>query len=302
MKALLLVILSAGLLGTWVYHLYDKNHYRALKSEAVLIKDTAAVQSRVKDSLQTLFTQTMEEMKSRRTDVDSLKDELDTQVFQIFKLRNEISTILKNRNLTKADLNVAKEKIYELQKKIQEIKDQNENLEVERARLNTTLDQLSAEMKDLHENIQRLGKENKEMAETINAASTFIVSEMHLTPVDVRQGVKETETSQAYKANKFVVTFAVQNNIIKNSMSEVIVVITDPAGKVLHNDIWESGNFETKTSGVKDYTIKLRFEYNQGEQKKMILTLEPDKFLKGNYKMQLYHNGIMIGETSKTLS
>jgi len=302
MKALLLVLLSAGLLGTWVYHLWDKNHYRVLKSEAILIKDTAAVQSRVKDSLQVLFNQAMEQMIAKRTDVDSLKDQLDTQVFQIFKLRNEISTILKNRNLTKADLNLAKQKISELQQKIQEIKDQNENLEKERAKLNTTLDQLSAEMKDLHENIQRLGRENKEMAETINQASTFIVSEMRLVPVDVRQGTKETETSQAYKANKFLVSFAVQNNIAKNTMSEVVLVITDPAGKVLHNDIWESGIFETKSSGTKDYTIKLRFEYNRGEQKKMMFTLEPEKFIKGNYKMQVYHNGILIGETNKTLS
>jgi myosin heavy subunit len=302
MKALLLVLLSAGLLGTWVYHLYDKNHYRNLKSESILIKDTAAVQSRVKDSLQVLFNQAMEQMIAKRSDVDSLKDQLDTQVFQIFKLRNEISNILKNRNLTKADLTLAKEKIAELQKKIQEVKDQNDNLEEERVKLSTTLNQLSAEMKDLHENIQRLGKENKELAETINQASTFIVSEMRLIPVDVRQGTKETETSQAFKANKFLVSFAVQNNIVKNTMSEVVVVITDPGGKVLHNDIWESGIFETKTSGTKDYTIKLRFEYNRGEQKRMMLTLEPEKFIKGNYKMQVYHNGVLIGETSKTLS
>ena len=302
MKALLLVILAAGLLGTWVYHLIDKNRYRVLKSEAVLIKDTASVESRVRDSLQTLFTQALEQMKSKRTDVDSLKDQLDTQVFQIFKLRNEISSILKNRNLTKADLNLAKEKITELQQKIDDVKVQNDNLEVERLRLSTTLDQLSNEMKDLHQNIQRLGKENKEMAETINQASTFIVSEMRLIPVDVQQGVKETETSQAYKANKFLVSFAVQNNITKNTMSEVVVVITDPVGNVLHNDIWESGNFESKTAGVKNYTIKLRFEYNRGEQKKMMLTLEPEKFIKGNYKMEVYHNGVLIGETSKTLS
>ena len=301
-KAPLLLLLSAGLLGTWVYHLYDKNRYSTRKTEAVLIKDTSAVRNRVKDSLQSLFTQAMMQMTTKRTDVDSLKGQVDTQVRQILKLRNEINDILKNRNVTKADLTLAKEKIGELQERIDDIKKENATLEEERQRLNTTLDQLSKEMKGLQENVERLGQENKAMAETINEASTFIISEMHLAPMDVRQGSKETETSQSYKANKFVVTFAVQNNISKEPMSEVVLIITDPEGNVLQNNVWESGTFDTKTEGTKRYTIRLRFEYNRGEQKRMLFTLEPEKFLKGVYKMQVYHNGILIGESTKKLS
>ena len=41
-KTLLLMMLSAGLTGTWVYHLYDKTQYSKRRTE-VYIKDSVAV-------------------------------------------------------------------------------------------------------------------------------------------------------------------------------------------------------------------------------------------------------------------
>ncbi len=270
--------------------------------EAVLIKDSLAVEGRVRDSLQVLFMQAVSQLNDKRSDVDSLKGQLDNQVAHIFKLRNEIGSILKNRNVTKADLNLAKQKIAELQGHIDEMKEQNVTLEEERSRLNVTLEQLSTEMKTMQESITRLGAENKELAETINEASTFVASEIKLVPMDVREGVKEVETSKADKANKFVISFFVQNNITKASSTDVIVVITEPDGKTMKSSIWESGNFNARTEGMIDYTIRFNIEYRKGEQKKMLFSLQPEKIQKGTYTMQVYHNGVMIGETAKKLS
>ena len=59
-KSLLLVLLSAGLILTWVYHLYDKTMYSQRRTE-VYIKDSIAVAEGIQDSLYKLYNSTITE-------------------------------------------------------------------------------------------------------------------------------------------------------------------------------------------------------------------------------------------------
>ena len=178
-KNLLLLLVSVGLMGTWVYHLYDKSRYSTHLAQ-VLIKDTMATQEAVKDSLQKLFAEKTSELDTTKTVTDSLKGRLDSTMSKIFDLRRQISDILKNRNATNTDLKKARELISEYQERIEEMKAQNTDLETERTRLNGVLTQLNDEMKGLQDNVEKITNENKELTETINEASIFIASDMRL--------------------------------------------------------------------------------------------------------------------------
>jgi hypothetical protein len=214
-------------------------------------------------------------------------------------LRKEIGGILKNRNATTSDLSLARSKINDLQEKMKELRDQNTSMEEEKKRLAGVLEQLSTEMKSLEQNIRKLDLENKEMSEKIYLASSFVVSELNFHVADVR-GSKEQATTQARKADKFVSTFTLQNNIADYETTEVFIIITDPTGQVVQNPIY-SGTFASKNEGVKNFTRKIRFEYAKGEAKKLVFSLDADKYEKGNYKMDIYHNGIQIAKTSYSL-
>ena len=157
-------------------------------------------------------------------------------------------------------------------------------------------------MNSLQQNMQKVSAENRDLAQKINEASVFIASEIKFAAVNVKTDEKESETTQQKKANKLVTSFTVQNNILDLQSAEVVVVITDPSGKSLNTEVWDVGSFETKTDGRKIYTRKVKFEYNKGEAKHLIFSLEPDNFEKGIYKLSLYHNGIRIGESSWKLS
>ena len=109
---------------------------------------------------------------------------------------------------------------------------------------------------------------------------------------------KEQETTSAKKTNKLVVTFALQNNVNEYDNAEVYVVITQPDGKLLTPDAWESSSsIETHGEGKKRYTRKIKFEYQKGETKRLVFSLNADDYQKGNYNLQVYHNGYMIGQT-----
>ena len=300
-KNLLLLLVSVGLMGTWIYHLYDKSYY-SNKKTAVLVKDTLATQEAIRDSLRKLFDEKTYELDTFKIQADSLKGSLDSTRSKIFSLRQQITDILKNRNATKTDLKTARELIAEYKQRVEEMRAQNNDLETERARLNGVLTQLNDEMKGLQQSIQKITQENKDLTETINQASTFIASDLHLSAVTTKTNSREVEASSAKKANKFIFSFTLQNNIAKDAFYDVYVIITQPGNKVLQTDVWGADYFVSKTEGTKPYTAKIHFEYNRGERKKILYTLQPDNFLPGTYTMQVYQNGISLGETTKLLN
>src|SRR5262245_2817197 len=131
-RSSLLLMLSVGLIGTWIYHLYDKTHYSKQRHE-VYIKDSSAVADGIRDSLQKIYSATISgldtQLVATKTNAESLKSQLDVKLGEIFKLRTDITGILKNRNATRKDLEVARQKIGELQDKVNELRDQNTSME-----------------------------------------------------------------------------------------------------------------------------------------------------------------------------
>jgi hypothetical protein len=302
-RPLLLIMLSVGLIGTWAYHLYDKTMYTKSRHE-IYIKDSAAVAEGVRDSLQKIYVATISHLDLRldstKTNADSLRTQLEAKLGEIYKLRNEIGGILKNKGSTKEDMENARRLIAMLQEKVNELRYENTSMEAEKKRLNSILEQLNMEMSGLEQNVKRLDEENRSLAEKVNQASIFVASEVKLVPVTMRNS-KEIETSSARKANKLIVSLLVQNNISDNNNADVYLVVTQPDGKVLENSAWDSGTFDTREEGRKNYTLRLRFEYHKGEAKQLLFSLDPDKFQKGNYTLQVYHKGIRIGQVVKGL-
>ena len=126
----------------------------------------------MRDSLQKIYTSTINDLDLRlnetRTNADSLKTKLDANISEIYKLRNEITGILKNRGATRADMDLARRKIGELQDKVEELRGQNYSMEEEKKRLNSILDQLNGDMKSLELNVKRLDEENKNLTEKVS--------------------------------------------------------------------------------------------------------------------------------------
>jgi len=304
-KSLLLGMLSLGLVTTWVYHLYDKSQYSNKKTE-VLIKDSPALAQGVQDSLQKLYAHTISNLEagldSTKSTAGMLKGELETKLSEISKLRNEIATILKKNNIKKEDIDLARSKTTELQRLVGELQNKNITIEDEKKQITAVLDKVNVQVKDMQGNMQKLDQENKILTEKVNLASAFVVSEMKLTPVAVKNE-KEQETNQAKKASKLVISFALQNNVTDYENADVFVVITQPDGRILKNeDVWEATTINIQNGSRINYTRKVRFEYQKGESKRLLFSLNAEEYLKGTYTMQLYHNGYMIGQTMKLLN
>jgi len=303
-KPLLLVLLSVGLVSTWIYHIYDKTVYSQRKTE-IYEKDPLSVANAVKDSLDKLYSAAIRELDTRldssRSNAASLQSRLDNKLQEINKLKLEISNILGKRNFSKSDLGLARQKIGELQKKVEDLNDQNLSMEEEKKQLGNTLLQLTQNVDSLQLNIRRLSVENEALNEKVKLANVFIASEVKIEAVEVK-GSSEENTSQAKKADKFVASFIVQNRVNQFSNVEVTTVLIKPDGQVMQSTVWDSGTFDAKNEGRKNFTRKIKFDYEKGEQKYLLFTVDTEKCQKGTYTFQVWHNGIMIGQATKKLS
>ena len=304
-KSILLVLLAAGLVITWVYHLYDKNQYSNHTTE-VFVKDSLGVAKAVSDSIRGFFIHTLDQLDPKKIQVDSSAGKLSDSVWMqklaaVNQLREDIRKILEQKDISQADIGTVKIKIDTLQTRMMELEKEGAMLDDENKRSNGVLTQLNNDVNTQRNKKEDPGKTTVQSKKN-NNLSSFVTSGIHFAAYKVQPDQKEIETTQQNEAYKFISSFTVKNNDAGFQNAEIIVVVSDPSGKSVNPEVWDAGSFETKTEGRKVYTRRLLFEYNKGEAKRLQFSLEPENFEKGTYKLSLYFNGIRIGESSWKLS
>src|SRR5207253_2642469 len=87
--SLLLVLVSFVLIWTWGYRFYNKGDAYNVNAK-ILITDSNAIAARVRDSLQTVYNETLHSLDSQLDstilDSDTLKAQLDMKLAAFFKL------------------------------------------------------------------------------------------------------------------------------------------------------------------------------------------------------------------------
>lgn len=304
--SLLLVLVSFVLIWTWGYRYYtSKDEYKV--NAKIVLTDSSRVVNHIRDSLQKVYEETINKLDARLDsslmNSDSLKTQLEVKLAEFFRLSNEIKALLSNRNTGK-DFTVARQKLGELQNRAEDLRDKNKIVESENNSLGTIIEQLNKPEKAPDKNqrpvipAENNGNGGNDKGNPVFAV--FNASDLKLSAITLNNE-NEVETAWAEQADKLVGMFTVTNNISQLSNVEMMVVVLQPDGRVLKNSEWDSGSFNTP-NGKKIYSYKVNFNYTKGEQKRLLFSLKTDKYQKGNYTMQVYYNGIMIGKASKILS
>lgn len=260
---------------------------------------TAAITAgQTRDSLQKIYAATVNYLDNKmETATDSAgTGEMAVKTNDFDRLKNEITTLLKER-ATEADLDLARQKIAELQLKVAQLYSRNKDIEEENRRLSALLAQLAQAPRSAEVPVRQ-----ETATRTVNGkvpAVAFAASDLRLQAVYASDG-GDQETTVAEDAEKLNGYFVIKVPGIQQGFAVVHVVVIQPNGQVLKNSAWESGAFET-AEGRKIYSYQLRFDYAKGETKPLRFSLGSDRFMQGNYTMQLYYNGHVIGKLTKTL-
>jgi hypothetical protein len=287
-RTVLLLFVSLCLVGTWIYHIYDKNNYLS-NPPVVLVKDTVAIQQAINDSLRSIYSKQLLQIDSNNRKDDSLTTTLSNKLSENDSLRNEITAILNINNITREDLKKAEEKIIQLQKK----QEQN-RLAVNKSQTTVT---------DSRQNNQSTVQEsNNQIQNKTSGAFTFSLANISLKAIKPGAGGVELTTNKANETDHFSITYSLVCNDGSLNETEVFIVLTDPAGNVIQDDQWQAGLFSTKNNIRIPYTRKNDFGYSKGEVKRFTTVLKIPEFNSGLYNLQVYHNGARIGKADLRLN
>ncbi|MEO9023266.1 MAG: hypothetical protein ABI237_18475 [Ginsengibacter sp.] len=296
--ALVLITVSFILISVWGYHFYfhaDNGESIAQSSEKTpLFMQKIAT----RDSLQNILDSTVNQLGVQQVlpasdSKDSMDKAIEMKLLEYNRLKGEITGMLRK----KTSSGDAGEKMDELQHSIDELKNQNNKVALENARLNKMLQQILLQNKQKGKNASS-GTDTKNVQSATGFTLPLLVSHLRFSAtVSGSDVVNSSGTS--FLTGKLEGSFQINILSDKYNSPAIYIVIWQPNGKVLLNSAWESGNFGT-TSGSQVYSALLHFE-NKDNNNRLGFSMNSGKFQKGVYIMEIYHNGIVIGRLKKKL-
>ncbi|HEX5667178.1 MAG TPA: hypothetical protein VFX73_00175, partial [Chitinophagaceae bacterium] len=217
--------------------------------------------------------------------------------------KSRIKTLVNKQNATASDLAEAKSLIKELNGKIDSYVAEIERLQGENIVLTQEKNTLTTQKAELEQNLTSTTTAKVAAEEKVDIGSTLHASNFKINAINEKSGGKEKSTSTAKRADKFRISFQLDENLIAPSgVKDLYILVTDPAGKLVSEQGLNSGTFTTRKDGEKQFTNKVSVDYEQGAVKAVSFDLkQTDKYQPGNYKVEVYHNGFKIGENTVSL-
>lgn len=296
-KNVIIAGLSVALVAVGGYLVYQKNQTDGTISQQ---QEQLSTISTEKSELQSSFDASLARLDSMETITSNLQTELKDKNSEIAKAKKEIRTILNKKDATAAELSKAKKLIASLNSKIT-------GMEEEIARLTKDNQLLAEEKQNLINENGRINQElastkdaNQQLEKKVDVASTLHASNINITPLNVKKSGKEIQSSNARKVDKMKVSFDVNNRIIQPGTTDLYVLVIGPDGQPVKAQS-ENGTFNTREEGTKSYTAKVPVELETSKTKNVGFSFEPSKFQQGEYKIQIYQNGFLIGQGTRSL-
>lgn len=290
-------ILFAALLGSLGYNVYLHNKSsEKIETLNIDLKDTESAKVILQQELDDLTA----EYELAKIDIEAKDSLLSTRDKEIFSKQKEIQNILSKENVTSAQLKKAQRMINSLntdiaqyKKQISILTEKNDSLIARTDTLQYQQTQLSGE---LAVQTQRADDTEQKMK------STFSVSNYQITGLKVRNSGKEVETDKAKRIDKLRVAFDLDpNQFAESGQKEIFIAIYKPDGSLGKFKGASYGELETVNKGTIEYSDKVSFNYQKGSKQNITFDWEDFEFPKGTYKVDLYQNGMKIGQKSLDL-
>jgi seryl-tRNA synthetase len=298
-KNLIIALLAIGILGTWGYFLYDKN--KSDKNLARVEQAYVAADSS-KAELKLSYDAALGRLDSLTGFNNELEGKLSERNNEIKKLKGRIDGLIRKQNLTAAEKKEAEKLIAELNEKINGLEAEVQRLTAENTQLNTDLSTEKQKSTQLTTDLQTTTTAKQELEQKVDVASTLNASNIAVTPINEKKGGKEKVTTTAKRVDKLLISFDVDNRIVQTGATDVFVCITAPDGKPVAVEALGSGSFTTREDGERVFTAKVPVDFEQGKKKHVEFAWKQNSdFLRGNYKIEIYHNGFKIGEGVREL-
>jgi len=300
-KNIVIAVLAACTLGLGTYAIVDKNK----STEKIQQQETVIAKvSDEKTEIRKEFDASLARLDSMSSLNTGLEGKLTASTAEIKKMKADIRSILNNKNATAGQLSKAKKLIDELNGKITTMEADIAKLKEENKTLNEDKVVLTQDKEKLTQDLTATTAVKQELEKKVDVASTLNASNIVITPINVKGNGKEKISTTAKRVDKLMISFDVDNRIAQPGTTDIFVLVTGPDGKVITTmaDSSSAATFATREEGDKVFTAKVPVALETAKRKNVEFGFAPgNTFLQGNYKVQIYQNGFLIGEGTKEL-
>jgi len=291
----------AVLLAAGIYLFVTKNKSETKLEETAmenreLSDDKSLIESEYNAALARL-----DEMKNQSIQMDSL---LNTKNEEVEELKAKIQKVLNDKNATSSQLKAANAMIRELNAKMSSYEKQIIALKQENVQLTEEKRALTEENAQKTEENTALQTDNQELVKKVEKGSVLHASSIRMEAIDRKKNLlakeKEKETEKARKVDMIRISFNVDDNRISESGEKILYIcVYEPSGAVAS----DGGKFKLENGNEKPYSTAKTIAYKQGEKVQGISTewLPSGSMSKGEYKVEIYHMGYLIGSEKVTL-
>jgi hypothetical protein len=245
-----------------------------------------------------------------RSDLDSLRGELDLKIAEVRKLGGDTAILVEMRNSLSSELAVAKSVKYNDSKKINELTEkvnyymtQLQEKEAELAKLKAERDKFNKDNQSLKgqlsksaDSLNRLNETKAALSEKVSQAAILRADNIVLFVIDKRGDELEVERIKAKKISEIGVEFEVgDNKVARKENKDFMLRVVDAAGNTISDPATGGGSFSLNGKET-SYSSKQSVLFDNNKPKVEFRWKPAAKMEKGMYNLEIYCEGAKIGE------
>lgn len=264
--------------------------------------------SREKQEVVTQLTSTEQELAATMQRLNEIRTELDAKIEEVTKLGGDVADLQaakgeiekelgRTKRATGKEIKALKDRVegYELllknkDEEIEQLKNVNKELLTENKTLKTQKNVLG-------DSIKRLGQTKQELASKVAIASQLKVENIRIVALNDR-GRERESPFRARQIDKLQVDFNIaENNVAPIEGKKIIIRIIDESGQVIFDVAKGSGTFIL--NGKEEfYTAAQEILFDNTRQKLSFNYKKGSEYASGNYKLEVYTDGYLMGKGS----
>jgi len=283
-------ILVVALVGSWFYFSTSKTEIVTNYTTQLNTADST------KNAIQAEFIAASAKVDSLTAQNGQLQGDLLEKSQNLQKLKSDIGALLAKKNATDKELEEAKTLIATLNSKVAELFTDLAKAQEENKQLNAKNQDLNNQNTNLSSNLNTTTKEKERLQDI---GSTLHASNFSIQALRIKDDGTEKATKSAKRANTIRVAFQIdKNRITPSGPQDLYICITAPDGKAFG----EGGTITTREDGNKAFSNKVAVQYEQNAVLPVSYDVKnANKFMEGEYKIEVYNNGFKIGEGKTSL-
>lgn len=286
---IIIIIILIALNGIFVYNYFTTDKKLVVTEEKLFATDS------VRAELEKVLGETVLELdsyKGKNAQLDAfLKEKNDS----LQEYAQRIQVLLRQGRVTREELNKAIEEIDQLRYYKRKYLNQIDSLSNTINKLsneNTTLKGTIDKQKQQYEN---LNMENIKLNNKVAIGAKLNATTFTAIGIKSRSNGKEKETNRSSQVERVKVTFKIEDNYVAEiGPKDIFMRIIGPEGTTLYNEAAGSGMFKFEGQDAL-YTAKKTIDFNQTSQMVTIYWEKGSDYPKGIYKVELYSDGLRIG-------